>query len=308
MAGKSSPLLSFCMNRLNISALLLVAAVMLALVSLTPDSEPSRLTQQYFHQKLTDLKAELVELKVSAPKDRLTQFQKTRLIFKQIEAFIAYQDDGYHELINGANIISVDESNAQYTTVEPQGLQVLEALLVDPETTDEQWRATCSDLERTLQRLENDARRFSFQGRQVIEGVQQQLVRIEALHLNGFDSPLLRNSLQESAASLTSMAEVLDFLKPLITSETQLQCLNTAKDKLVLAAAKLNESSDFEDFDRLTFLKKFMHPAVSALSDLRIKLGVETYAEATGLPAPMADTYNSIYDPNVFNRFFFIRA
>jgi cytochrome c peroxidase len=110
---------------------------------------------------------------------------------------------------------------------------------------------------------------FSATDGQVFESVKLELIRIMTLYISGYDAPLLKSGIEESAAAMEAVnAVVLPY--------------TTASDSIGYSLRKaidyLKRSKDFDRFDRLTFLADYALPLQRQLSDFAHARGLDVHS------------------------------
>ena len=300
------------MQKLRLLALLLVATGLLALINSRNESSHREQIRSNFYtdlqltsyaiqniEKLCKEEAGQVELKKA--------FLESRLAFKRCESFIAYYDDTYYNQLNGANLKKIDKTSTQYSEIEAHGFQVIEELVSDEITNETRQLIVneCIEMGRVFSRIAADKSRFTFYDREIMECHQQEVIRINALGLTGFDSPVMHYSLQESEAALHTLAAQLELMKPLAKTSIQQEAIHRAVAN-ANASAKLLDNADFNSFDRMEFVKNQLNPLFRKLMELQELLKIETYAQTFGMPGVIDQEARDLYADNMVNRFFFL--
>ena len=196
-------------------------------------------------------------------------FGETRLAYKRFEWAAEYFDPAGAALLNGppvaeAELVS-EGGPGQFRVLEPEGLQVIEGLLFPAYDT-----SKTKELQQRLRRLEENAQRYKIRfanidilGGQVFDATKLEVFRLLILGLSGFDAPLSKNSLAESAAALESLQAVIAHY--------------TDGAPIVLfaaAAAYLRAHPGFDDFDRALFVTRYGNPLTRDLTRLRQRLQI----------------------------------
>ena len=140
----------------------------------------------------------------------------------------------------------------------------------------------------------------SFQFRYIIESIRYGIVRVFTLGLTGFDTPGSVNGIEESRVAIMAMAKMLNVFHG--QTNTQTEPIYTEITKLFDGANQyLHYNTDFENFDRLEFLKEYINPLYGLLYDFHSKLGVEFREEVD--PTLSAHNYHTktIFTDSFFN-------
>jgi len=105
-----------------------------------------------------------------------------------------------------------------------------------------------------------------------LDATTEELYRIIALGITGFDSPIEQTSLPESAAALTSVQFILQSYQSVIAAKkiagyyNTLQLLQDAR-QFILA------HNNFNHFSRMEFIVRFMNPICNWLGSTKEKMG-----------------------------------
>ncbi|MFT4061660.1 MAG: cytochrome c peroxidase [Edaphocola sp.] len=179
-----------------------------------------------------------------------------RSSYKSIETLMEYLFEFPVNLYNRAPVYEVEEPYMEYQW--PVGLQVVEGLLMEDEPYDHYKELddqntliteTAKGIKATMfgQKLTNG---------QLLEAIRLELVRIETLGITGYDAPLLKTGIQESAAALQS---VQAYLQPILAAWPGPETDSLARS-LERCIEMLHGPTNFDHFDRLQFIIAGMNP------------------------------------------------
>jgi cytochrome c peroxidase len=170
-----------------------------------------------------------------------------RTHYKSIAFFLEYFFTSEAYVFNAPAKYEIEEPYIEYE--EPVGLQQIEALLYDPAVfrRKHDLEAQATVLVQTAQDLPTLLYQFSVTEQQVLESLQQELVRIMALYITGYDAPLLKSGMMEAASALKSIDTVLLTYNGLVKQDS-------VRYYLRQGIAMLTAHPDFDSFDRLSFL------------------------------------------------------
>lgn len=243
----------------------LCALIFLLAFRLNPVKDPGVAVTDYFSSQFRLLVADLETLQQTVTskgrqKTMQQQFRQARLRYKSIEALLEY----YYELdlpkINGIPLASIEEEDPTLLR-EPQGLQVIESLLF-PQYQKKNTALLADQLQKLIelcQGLSSNAGRFQPQG-YLFDALLEEIYRIEALGITGFDSPAALHALEECGAALESIKKLLSFYDPVFTPKSR----NMAVELQQLLEAGINylrQHANFNAFDRFAFIRQYLHPA-----------------------------------------------
>ncbi|MBC3538779.1 cytochrome-c peroxidase [Rufibacter sediminis] len=218
-------------------------------------------------------------------------FHQTRQAYKQIEWFTEYYAPSASRELNGAPLpeIEIEETRV----FDPSGLQVIEEFLYPtwqetgrPELVRE-VNAFLSTLKRTRVILDESVLTEGH----ILDAAKQEVFRTMILGVSGFDTPLAKTGVKETAVALASVGEVLSFFG----ENAALQRL--LKDAIAFTA----QSADFDAFDRMAYINRFATPITSRLVAWQKELQIPFVPSALALNP----TATSLFDSAAFNPDFF---
>lgn len=175
-----------------------------------------------------------------------------RVSYKQLAFFLEYFFPGQAYVFNSPAKYEMEEPFVEYE--EPVGLQQIEALLYDTAVYrhKQALEAQAVVMVESATDLPSLLYRFSATDKQVLESIQIELIRVMTLYITGFDAPLLKSGIAESAAAMRAMDAVL--------------VGDSIHYYMKVATAFLDAGTGFDSFDRLRFLKEYALPLQRLLS------------------------------------------
>lgn len=267
------------------------------------------------------------------------QLAKTRLAYKEIESITTFyfpEHEKYY--INGAPLEHADPypigeeyegksyygiSAAEYVNalpldlmeaghyldgtvhiIAPVGLQRLDELVFADEAPEskEAIIALCKDLQVKFFSLQNELlRRKYFHEFEVIDLSRMEIIRVLTKGITGFDTPGSLNGVQEAAASLSGLEKLLE---PLIASGSP-QLRETVNTLFAGAVMYVQKHPDFEEFDRLVFIKEYLNPIYTNLLYLKKELGLKSSAEKFGNTPSWNANSTQIFSEDFLNPYFY---
>ncbi|MEP6748246.1 MAG: cytochrome c peroxidase [Bacteroidota bacterium] len=225
---------------------------------------------QQLSQKLATLK-----LAVESDKDKKNiqgSFLQARLTYKQLELILEYYFEGDVKHFNGLATNFIEEEDpAAYQ--EPQGFQMIESFIYpgyDKKKKNE-LLLYISKLESMVKGLGNNPNLFNPE-EYMPDAIMEELYRIIALGISGFDSPIAKNSLPETKAALSNILFITQVYKD-EWEPLQPANFNTAQKLLEGAIAYLNNHNNFDHFNRMEFITSFLNPLCDAVAGIKMKAG-----------------------------------
>ena len=200
------------------------------------------------------------------------QFLQARLAYKQLELILEYYFEGDAKYFNGLAVDFVEEEDPT-AHQEPQGLQVIETFLYPVYHPDKKidLLAYIKNLEIVANGLGNNYALF-VPGEYVPDAIMEELYRILALGITGFDSPLAKLSLTETNSALSSIQSILELYRE------QWQPLQPAAYRAALlllrqAQRYAKTHPGFDNFNRMEFILSFLNPLCEAIARIKAATG-----------------------------------
>lgn len=256
-------------------------------------------------QNEVDLLAALADKSTFSDELKLEkQVEKTRLAYKEIEFIFDYYQTTYNgAYINGAPLPKVSEYFEAGNIIEPCGLQALDEAVFKAASEEnfQHIKVLAHELKKRVDFVSNVHLPIHLKASQIIECIRSGMVRIFTLGITGFDTPGSVNALKESYVSLRSMETTFLYFQKGISPEAKTK-FESIKELFGKGERLLKANTDFNDFDRLVFLKEVVNPLYKELLEFQnlndIKL--EPYKKH-------AQNYQSknIFDSNFLNADFY---
>ncbi len=244
-------------------------------------------------------------LKTRNEKNIQQQFFKTRAAYKAIELYVEYWFAFYAGKLNGPPIPFFEEAESDVPMQQPSGLQLIESFIfphINP-SAKKQLELQAAELERYSIELPQVTESHAFDDNNIFDAVMEQLYRISTLTITGFDSQAAFNSLSECRSSLASLQELLKIYETDINkqSDGSYDRINT---KLTSAQQYLLKNNDFNAFNRMEFIQRFLDPVTIAVGEYKIASdfndnpGGEFYSSIR--------KSSSLFKAGIFNQYRFI--
>lgn len=308
----SISILSF---RLQIILIVLSISVFAFVDSENADEKVANSVKNYFERELEQLSNQLKEFsekeQAGVPEEKLKpEFLLLRESFKKIEFLLVYNDNKEAQNFNGANI-NVNE----YTYItpadgrEPHGLQVMEDLIYNPdgETSrlklQEEIKLFGNLLDKFYNRSKKQQIKDAKEYNKIIwDAVRFEIYRIESLGITGFDVPDSENSLPETKSAIESLKSVINFFRPIFNKKNSKRELAKGIDILDQSIFFIENNDDFNTFDRLTFIRDYLHPLSDWLTSNCDYLELNFSANFSPINRDAKHLFDkSIFNPSYFN-------
>ena len=232
--------------------------------------------------------------KFKAPLQQLrSQFSQARQAYKRNEIIIAHYFPENTKRINGAAIPYNEVYDNLKKVIEPTGFQVIEEILWAEKLDYSELQKQTQVLATLSSALHNKLMYLQINETTFFEALRLEILRIIALGISGFDSPVALLSLPEARAALEGVEE----LAFVYANKNEMQQLQTSISN---ASNFLAKAQDFNAFDRFTFIKTYCTPISKQLFQLqkRNNISVSTLPKPIDFAAPtfnQLDTFNTLY-------------
>jgi cytochrome c peroxidase len=206
------------------------------------------------------------------------QITATRYAYKRIEFLFDYRHTDFNKLyINGGPLPKINESSADEFLIHPNGLQTLDELIFSEEAAlkIQTIHDLAMELKNSVELIAVSHNLIQLSEQQIIESLRSSLVRIFTLGLTGFDTPGSGNAIEEAIVSLKTIEKTLLPLGKTALPPAKKK-MKSIKKLLTQAQNYLAQNKDFDTFDRLDFLTKFINPLYRNLYEFQTLNKIET--------------------------------
>jgi len=240
-----------------------------------------------------------------------------RRLYKKFEFAVETLQPQCVEIFNAAPFVRLDEDETFKIEYEnPQGLQVLEEEIYRTDGLPEKARVMLllAQLSGAADQLTSLLQYHPPTAAMIWEAAENEVIRVLAMGLTGFDTPASGHGLAESAVALTSLRGLLAPFRPRLDAvdPKYFQAVDAA---LIRAGGDLSLASDFDGFDRLAFVRRSGNPLHASLVKARqaMKLGRESAIPGVtkadrGRPIPeraIAGDAKGLFSPGFLDKEFY---
>jgi cytochrome c peroxidase len=189
-----------------------------------------------------------------ATDDLKALFINSRKHYKKIEPLVEYYYQGLSRRINGPALpeIKTDDNVVN----DASGFQVIEELIYSDTVDAAELKKQIKILTTDLLFVKKNSKELPVQEHHFYELVQHQLIRIAALGITGFDSPVAFLSVNEAEFSLQGIIELYELYCKSKSNKTS----NKLTAQLQQAITYTQQHPDFNSFNRLEFIKDYLMP------------------------------------------------
>lgn len=185
-------------------------------------------------------------------------FMKARAHYKKIESLVVFYFPEENERINGPALLKAEEYDDK--VILPTGFQVIEEELYADTIQREALQQQVLALKAILNNLKYTVRSNSLSDANVFEAIRLEVLTIMSLGISGFDSPVSFQSIPETKSSLQGIETIVSCYES--ADESIKQKLHSVFDG---AYQYLAQHTDFDAFDRATFIRKYLNPLSETL-------------------------------------------
>jgi cytochrome c peroxidase len=245
---------------------------------------------------LTKLSNEIIQFQKlvsnnSSQKDILEQFKKSRLVYKKVEWAIEYFIPETARFMNGPALDEMElEENRSF---EPHGFQVMEEMIY-PEYEAENKENLIRELnifQSNVKQLKSTFEVITISDDYVLDAIQQNVFRVIALGITGFDSPILQSSIPEAGQSLIVIPESLEKINAHNKSLAELKKL-TSK-----AQNYCQKNNNFNAFNRAVFISEYLNPISKKIKAFQKEENIKNVKKSS----PLKPTIETLFDKDAFD-------
>ncbi len=262
--------------------------------AVTSEEEAAKALLELYKTDLSELISSLEKLKnsVGNPEAARHQYSLARSLFKQAEPLLWAADKQNYLALNGPNLLKVEEEDATDIKIkEPFGFQRLEEELFADEVDTEAVARTTEKTLNWLKLLYQNAY-IKLEKRHVLWLVRDAVVRVATTGITGFDSPVLENSLEESAVVYTRLAEILAIYQNMFAEPSLYQAW---QNSIELSRKELL-SGNFANFNRYAFIGQHTHHQMLLWTET-----VDDWQVEFPFEMAISHTATSLFSPETFN-------
>lgn len=220
---------------------------------------PFLLLQKQYIQDLTSCMRYMDSIGVTKNERQLKQYYlMARNYFKKVEPILSFVDAENYTFLNQPNILKVEEDD--YTDIKiknPKGFQVIEETLYEETLALDKIHANAKLIAARLQVVKESTKLDYLKPYHFLWIIRNAIIRVGVTGITGFDSPVLENSIKESAIVYQSLKTYVRFFENTFTDSREYEQWN-----VLLDAGIQSLQGDFNTFNRYTFFKEHVHPAL----------------------------------------------
>ncbi|PVD49603.1 cytochrome C peroxidase [Terrimonas sp.] len=223
-------------------------------------------------------------------------FLQSRLLFKAFEWAAAYFAADLTDRLNGPPVQEIENADLLDSSIaraiDPMGLQVIEGYIY-PIYDEGDKKELINEVDHLINSTKYLVSFFTDQQLadwRILDAAKLEIFRIIALGITGFDNPLSLKSMEESAAALKSLREML----PAYVKDGR---KNTLLQELEKSINYLHQHTDFNAFDRANFISHYANSISTGIAELEQGLP----GEKIKYNRMLNQEARTLFDTNAFN-------
>jgi cytochrome c peroxidase len=223
-------------------------------------------------------------------------FIKSRLLFKKFEWAAEYFTADLTKRLNGPPVQEIENADLLDSSlardVDPMGMQVIEQFIY-PDYNTGRNKELLSEVRHLITNTDYLISYFAdhqLANWRILDAAKLEIFRIITLGITGFDNGLSLNSMQESAASLKSLRDILYLYIDKKKTTSLLQNLDASIQYLY-------HHPDFDSFDRAAFTTRFANKISAGIAQLEQDLP----GDKIKYNRMLRQEVRTLFDSNAFN-------
>jgi len=232
-------------------------------------------------------------------------YLKVREEFKKVEFLVAYlQPQLYNDKINGAPLPKLERKVPEIRVFDPKGIQAIDELVFSNEPDYEEIITLTSNLIHDWSKMSSYLKVVNLTDRNMFEAMRSGLIRHYTLGVTGFDTPGSVYAMEDALIYMSSLLNYLEIYSGEIRS-VRPDLYDKLHDLALNAKSYLQSNADFNDFDRLEYLKNFIDPLYAGILEAHLGLNVETIYEVSDRKVSVNYMSTSLFDKDFLNPYYY---
>ena len=237
-------------------------------------------------------------------------YRALRDAFKSVEYIIEYSDkEAYDKIVNGAPLPKLEQKVSDLTVLEPHGLQVIDEMIAGSDFSNkdekEAFLKEVELFEKNIKKINTYLKIRKFNDRQFFEASRQSIIRLASLGITGFDTPGTLQGIEDADKVLQTIKKYTSLYKPELNNVNQIELLKK-NSNIISKGLKIIKGSDFENFNRLVFIKEVINPLYKNIKDIHLALNYETIDEVSRYPQAVNYTSENLFEKDFLNNFYYV--
>lgn len=239
-----------------------------------------------------------------------SEYHQLRKAFKQVEFLLEYLDkEAFDKTLNGAPLPKLEKKVADLAVLLPKGMQPIDEFIPKLSKLEASERA---DFLKLVQQLAKDTHKIHaylvnrrITDRQFFEASRQGMVRMATLGITGFDTPGTLLGVTDAYYVLKKQQYYFTLYKTELSNVEHPE-LYLHNQKLFEQALIDTNGKNFDEFNRLLFLKNVLNPIYKNIKDIHLALDYETINEVSNYPLAVNYDSDNLFASNFLNPFYYV--
>ena len=126
-----------------------------------------------------------------------------------------------------------------------------------------------------------------------------------SLGITGFDTPGTLQGIEDADKVLQTIKKYTGLYKPELNNVNQIELLKK-NSNIISKGLKIIKGADFENFNRLVFIKEVINPLYKNIKDIHLALNYETIDEVSRYPQAVNYTSENLFEKDFLNNFYYV--
>ncbi|WP_019670763.1 cytochrome-c peroxidase [Eudoraea adriatica] len=216
--------------------------------------------QNYYYLGISNAirEMEVLEQLPAETADAKRIFKKVRQEFKKAEPYASYLNPAVGHRTNGPALPVFTEDTER--VLAPIGLQKIEESIYEGNVPEAVYKKEIAFTLGMMRNLQQNIENRQLNPERFFIATHQQLMRIISLGISGFDTPVSHLGFEETIISLEGLVEVYNVSIQNIILEKDKMLDTEFHRNIKKAIAFIKKDTNFETFDRYTFIREHMNP------------------------------------------------
>ncbi len=216
--------------------------------------------QNFYLENIKNSISYIEELKKEGLKGEKAKdfFIKARSSFKKSEPYASYLNPSVGHRVNGPALPIYKEDNGKI--MKPVGFQKIEESIYEGTESNDDFIREIDITRGLLLNLQKGIEKRKLNPQRFFIATHQQLFRVISLAISGFDTPVSHLGIQETAISLESLKFVYENSIQFLIQKKNPSLDTEFLNNITKSIRFIESNTNFETFDRFTFIRDFMNP------------------------------------------------
>lgn len=235
------------------------------------------------------------------------EYRRLRDAFKKVEFIIEYVDkEASDKTLNGAPLPKLEPKVSDLRVLEPKGLQVIDELMGSEDLSENKTALVkmTKTFQKDVQAFEQYLQYRKITDRQFFEASRQAIIRLATLGITGFDTPGTLQGIQDTQVVLENLQRYFSYYKPELKNVHSTHLETTISNQFEVGI-KAAVTSNFENFNRLTFIKNVVNPLYASIKKIHLALDYETIDQVSRYPLAVNYKADNLFAPDFLNSFYY---